>query len=95
MRGLSAPWLPRRKCSSRFLANADNQTGKVECWVHWLNYKGVSVRLVAAAGFKPVVGSVKQTLGGFDSHPLPLLSVLQPPCDFYVANFGLGVLGNS
>lgn len=34
---------------------------------------GVSVRLVAAAGFKPVVGSVKQTLGGFDSHPLPLL----------------------
>lgn len=79
-----------------FLANADNQTGKVEwCdWVHWLNYRGVSVRLVAAAGFKPVVGSVKQTLGGFDSHPLPLLSVLQPPCDFYVANSRLGVLGN-
>jgi hypothetical protein len=35
-------------------------------------HSGVSARLVAAAGFKPVVGSVKQIPGGFDSHPLPL-----------------------
>jgi hypothetical protein len=30
---------------------------------------------VAAAGFKPVVGSVERIPGGFDSHPLPLHSV--------------------
>ena len=32
---------------------------------------GVSARLVAATGFKPVVGSGNQVPGGFDSHPLP------------------------
>ena len=34
---------------------------------------GVSARLVSAAGFKPVVGLVKQVPGGFDSHPLPFV----------------------
>jgi hypothetical protein len=38
----------------------------------------VSARLVAAAGFKPVVGSVKRISGGFDSHPLPLVSLVAP-----------------
>lgn len=33
--------------------------------------RGVSARLVAAAGFKPVVGPGDQVPGGFDSHPLP------------------------
>ena len=51
---------------------------------------------MAAAGFKPVVGSVKRVPGGFDSHPLPLHSVARllfrmdlyeprSPCNFLAA----------
>ncbi len=56
----------------------DQGTGRVaRCEVGWYDgtpYAGVFVRLVAAPGFKPGVGSGNQVLGGFDSHTLPPFS---------------------